>query len=261
LRVADGDMVEISAGERSVRAPIWITPGQADGVVTLSLGYGRTHAGRIGNRLGYDAYRLRTTDALWHLPGARMRASGGHTSLASTQHHFSMEGREIVRSATLPQYTDMPDFARRGENVADDHVSLYPPVAYEGYAWGMTVDLNACIGCNACTIACQAENNIPVVGKDQVSRGREMHWIPRGPLLRGQRRRPARTPSARAVHALRESAVRSRLSPSTPPFTATRASTTWCTTAVSAPATARTTVPTRCGASTSISSTTGTRRC
>ena len=176
LGLKNGDVVEISSGERFVLAPVWITPGHADGVITLPLGYGRTQAGKVGNGLGFNAYRLRTSDALWHLPAARVRKTGTRSALVTTQDHWSMEGRPIVRTATLEEYRREPGFAREH---ADEHkpASMYPDYTYDGYAWGMTIDLNACIGCNACTIACQAENNIAVVGKEQVARGREMHWI------------------------------------------------------------------------------------
>jgi molybdopterin-containing oxidoreductase family iron-sulfur binding subunit len=180
MHVRNGDVVQVSAGERFVLAPVWVVPGQAEHVVTLPLGYGRVHAGRVGSGLGFDAYRLRTTDALWHLPGARVSATGARATLASTQMHHSMEGRPLVRSATLEEYRREPAFARgaRYEGAAHEGpASLYPEHEYDGYAWGMTIDLNACMGCNACTIACQAENNIPIVGKEQVLVGREMHWI------------------------------------------------------------------------------------
>ena len=173
LGIASEDEVELSLAGRAVRAAAWIAPGHADGAVTLSLGYGRTHAGRVGSDIGTDAYLLRTSDAPWFANGASLRRTGARRTLAVTQHHHAMEGGEPVRAATLAHWRDKPDFAH--EDPPDQ--SLYPPFAYDGYKWGMSVNLNACIGCNACTIACQAENNIAVVGKEQVRRGREMHWI------------------------------------------------------------------------------------
>jgi molybdopterin-containing oxidoreductase family iron-sulfur binding subunit len=174
LGLRDGDVMEITAGGAYLKAPAWITPGQADGVVTLPLGYGRTHAGRIGDGRGFDAYPLRTTQSPWHRAGARVRNIRDHLELTSTQHHFNMEGRDLVRSSSLAEYLDTSQSAG---HEGHEPASLYPEHEYDSYAWGMTIDLNTCIGCNACAIACQAENNIPVVGKDQVARGREMHWI------------------------------------------------------------------------------------
>jgi molybdopterin-containing oxidoreductase family iron-sulfur binding subunit len=178
LGLTNEEVVELRYRERSVRAPIWITPGHADEAITVHLGYGRTHAGQVGNGVGFNAYALRTSTAPWFDTGLEIVKTGDSYPLATTQGHFNMEGRELVRSASLEEYQAHPDFAQEAHGEGEEgHVSLYPEYAYEGNAWGMTIDLTTCIGCNACTIACQAENNIPVVGKDQVSRGREMHWI------------------------------------------------------------------------------------
>ncbi|HET7547955.1 MAG TPA: 4Fe-4S dicluster domain-containing protein [Usitatibacter sp.] len=172
LGAAQGDLVEVGAGSRSVRAPVWILPDHADGAVTLSLGFGRTRAGRVGNGVGVDAYALRTLDEPWTLEGAEVRKVKGRHDFATTQNHARMEGREPVRTVLAADVA-------RGAKIEDQtpKESLYPPWTYDNYRWGMAVDLNACIGCNACTIACQAENNIPTVGPEQVARGREMHWI------------------------------------------------------------------------------------
>ena len=174
LGLANEDVVEIRHGDASVTGPVWVLPGHADDAVTLSLGYGRTRAGRVGDGRGFDAYALRTRDAMWFAPGATLRKTGGHYNLASTQHHHSMEGRDIVRVAALADFRKNPHAAGESKQPG---ATLYAPFRYDGYKWGMTVDLGACIGCNACTIACQAENNIPTVGKAQVALGREMHWI------------------------------------------------------------------------------------
>jgi Fe-S-cluster-containing dehydrogenase component len=163
LQVNTGDEIELYRAGRTVHAVVWILATHADDCMTLPLGYGRTHAGTVGNGIGFDAYRLRTTDAQWQGP-VQVARTGRHRVLVSTQHHARMEGRALVRKTTEPQ-----------ERVPEH--TLYPDFPYEGYKWGMVIDLNACIGCNACTIACQAENNIPVVGADQVMRGREMHWL------------------------------------------------------------------------------------
>lgn len=176
LHLASGDEIELRRAGRVVRAGVWVLPGHADDCVTLPLGYGRTHAGDVGNYVGFDAYRLRTLDSPWH-GSVQIARTGRSLVLVSTQHHSRMEGRNLIRSATLEQFVDTPRFAtaRVADRVPDN--TLYPGFPYDSYKWGMVIDLNACIGCNACTIACQAENNIPVVGKDQVMRGREMHWI------------------------------------------------------------------------------------
>jgi molybdopterin-containing oxidoreductase family iron-sulfur binding subunit len=190
LGLTTDEVVEISLGGRSLEAPVWITPGHSEGTVTLHLGYGRRHAGRIGDGLGFDAYRLRTSETLWAAPGAGIRKTGARTRLATTQDHHSMEGRRLVRSTTLDVYRDHPDFVAEHHGI-DENASLYPEYPYDGYAWGMTIDLNACVGCNACTIACQAENNIAVVGKQQVQAGREMHWIRVDRYFEGELDNPA----------------------------------------------------------------------
>lgn len=167
------DVIEIKLNGRSLRAPVWIVPGQADNTIELQLGYGRSRAGRVGSGVGYDAYRLRQSNALWSAPQAQIAKPGERYTLAATQLHHVMEGRDLVRAKTLEQL-------REGANAPDREShppSLYPDYKYAGYAWGMSIDLNACIGCNACVIACQAENNIPIVGKEQVERSREMHWL------------------------------------------------------------------------------------
>jgi Fe-S-cluster-containing dehydrogenase component len=172
--LANGDVVELRRADASVSGPVFILPGHPDGAVTISLGYGRSRAGRVGDGHGFDAYALRRADAAWFAPGLTLRKTGRRSSLATTQHHHSMEGRDIVRVATLADFRRNP---RAGGASKRPNGTLYEPFAYDGYKWGMTIDLGACIGCNACTIACQAENNIPTVGKAQVALGREMHWI------------------------------------------------------------------------------------
>jgi MoCo/4Fe-4S cofactor protein with predicted Tat translocation signal len=171
------DMVELRYAGRTLRAPVWITPGHADGCATVYFGYGRTRAGRVGTGAGFNAYAIRTSDAPWHGSGLELRKIGSEYALACTQYHHNMEGRELVRAATLEEYRKHPDFAQGKEHAPGSEATLYPPFKYEGHAWGMVIDTSACIGCNACVVACQAENNIPVVGKTEVSRGREMHWL------------------------------------------------------------------------------------
>lgn len=177
LGIVNTDVVELELGGRKVQGAVWIAPGQADGVVTVTLGYGRTRAGRVGTGTGFDAYRLRTIATPDQALGLALAKTGDTYELACTQHHGSLEGRNIVRAANLEEYRAHPHvFQEMGEEPAPDD-TVFPPWPYDGYAWGMAVDMNACIGCNACVIACVAENNIAVVGKEQVANGREMQWI------------------------------------------------------------------------------------
>ncbi|MFC1460022.1 TAT-variant-translocated molybdopterin oxidoreductase [Microvirga arabica] len=164
--LASGNAVDISVNGRVVRAPVWLLPGHAPGAVTLPLGYGRQMAGRIGNGIGFDAYAVRTSEARWTATG-EMRRVGEKIPVISTQQHHSLQGRDIVRVVA-------PGEAVRPEPA---HPSIYPEWPYKEHAWGMAIDLDACIGCNACVIACQAENNIAVVGPEEVAKGREMHWL------------------------------------------------------------------------------------
>ena len=178
LKLENGDIVNLKFRGRSVRAPIWILPGQADDCVTVTLGYGRTRAGSVGNGVGFNAYALRASDALWGGAGLEIEKTGEHHDLVTTQHHWNMEGRDEVRVGTFADFQKQPrEIAKPAEPPPREEETLYPNVAYQGHAWGMAIDLNTCIGCGVCTIACQAENNIPVVGKEQVAMNREMHWI------------------------------------------------------------------------------------
>ncbi|MGD9764436.1 MAG: TAT-variant-translocated molybdopterin oxidoreductase [Candidatus Binatia bacterium] len=174
LGLDQGTMVEVTLNGRTLQLPVWIQPGHAQNAITLFLGYGRRRAGQVGTDVGFDTYKLRTSDHPWSASGATLVNLGRHYRLACTQDHHSMEGRDLVRVGTLEEYRANPAFAHTH---SERDKSMYPGFAYTGYAWGMTIDVGACIGCNACVIACQAENNIPVVGKDQVARGREMQWI------------------------------------------------------------------------------------
>ncbi|HEY8514012.1 MAG TPA: TAT-variant-translocated molybdopterin oxidoreductase [Candidatus Binatia bacterium] len=177
LGVENGQVVELEVGGRSVRGPVWITPGQADGAVLITLGYGRTRAGRVGSGYGFNAYLLRTTDAPDMVSGVAVKKTGDWYQLACTQMHGLLEGRDIVRVGTLDEYREHPDFAQHmGGHVPPPDETMYA-WEYKGYAWGMAVDMQACIGCNACVVACVAENNIAVVGKEQVAVGREMQWM------------------------------------------------------------------------------------
>jgi molybdopterin-containing oxidoreductase family iron-sulfur binding subunit len=178
LKLENGDIVNLKFRGRSVRAPIWILPGQADDCVTVNVGYGRTRAGSVGDGVGFNAYALRTSDALWGGAGLEIERTGDTHELVTTQQHWNMEGRDQVRVGTLAAVqSDATAITRTGEPPPAHDETLYQNVAYHGHAWGMAIDLNTCTGCGVCTIACQAENNIPIVGKAQVRAGREMHWI------------------------------------------------------------------------------------
>lgn len=173
-------MIELDHEERNLQAPVWIVPGHPDQSITVHFGYGRTRAGHVGTGAGFNAYQFQSSTSPWHLGGAKLRSTDRRVPLAATQHHHLMEGRDLVRAGTLEQLRANPrhpEFMQSHQHGAA--TSLFSPDEhpYEGYKWAMTIDLNRCIGCNACAVACQAENNIPVVGKDQVARGREMHWI------------------------------------------------------------------------------------
>ncbi|HXL22049.1 MAG TPA: TAT-variant-translocated molybdopterin oxidoreductase [Candidatus Dormibacteraeota bacterium] len=172
------DVVDISLSQSKVSAAVWIVPGQADGVVVLPLGYGRSKAGYTGTNKGFNAYVVRTSGALWTASGKDIKPTGERYSLACTQYHFNMEGRKILSTGTLDEYRKNPAFAHEEDEQPSKELTLYQNFDYsKRQAWSMAIDLNKCNGCNACVVACQSENNIPVVGKDQVMRGREMHWI------------------------------------------------------------------------------------
>jgi molybdopterin-containing oxidoreductase family iron-sulfur binding subunit len=202
LGLANEDVVRLDYAGRSLELPVWILPGMTDGVVALTLGYGRPHAGRIGSGVGVDVFTVRASQAQGFDSGVRVTRLGRTYPLSATQEHGSMEGRPLVRESTLtelrsklaagaqtaesapagdargaPQQGGVP--GAFGVFAEEPHLfSLWKEHAYDqGHQWGMTIDLNSCIGCNACMVACQSENNVPVVGKRQVANGREMHWI------------------------------------------------------------------------------------
>ena len=212
LGLANEDWVRLDYAGRSLELPVWLLPGMADGVVALTLGYGRSHAGRIGSGVGFDAFTVRSSKAPGFDSGVSLTKLARTYPLSATQEHGSMEGRPLVRESTLTELRSKSASAKasadksaagaepaesahagdsprapKGEGVPGalgvfeeepHHFSLWKEHAYDqGHQWGMTIDLNACIGCNACMIACQSENNVPVVGKIQVAKGREMHWL------------------------------------------------------------------------------------
>ncbi len=177
LGLRNEETIELQYEGRKVEAPVWILPGQPADSVTIHFGYGRSRTGRVGRGAGFNAYQIRTAMSPWFGSGLAVTQTGRSHNLACTQHHHSMEGRHPVRAATLDRFREEPDFVQEMGEVPSRESSLYPEHNYEGNAWGMVIDLSACTGCNACTIACQSENNIAVVGKEQVIIGREMHWI------------------------------------------------------------------------------------
>ncbi|MGI8437167.1 MAG: TAT-variant-translocated molybdopterin oxidoreductase [Chthoniobacterales bacterium] len=178
FKLENGNVVNLKFRDRSLPAPVWIQPGQADDCVTITLGYGRTRAGSVGNGVGFNAYALRPSDALWGGSGLELEKAGAQHALVATQHHLDMHDRGQVRVGTLAQFEKRPgEIAQPEEPPPRADETLYPKVPRGEHAWAMAIDLNSCIGCGVCTIACQAENNIPVVGKEQVAMNREMHWI------------------------------------------------------------------------------------
>lgn len=178
------DLVTLSynGGTVSKPVPVWIAPGQPDGVITMYMGYGRTRAGRVGTGLGYNAFEVMRSDAMNFGTGDVAKV-GEQATIASTQIHFNMEGRDILR------VWDANNLENEIEHAKAKNKDFYPDSMYKTAAdeyqktydkynkWGMAIDLNSCVGCNACVLACQSENNIPVVGKEQVERSREMHWM------------------------------------------------------------------------------------
>jgi molybdopterin-containing oxidoreductase family iron-sulfur binding subunit len=195
LNIESEDVVELELNGKKVTGPVWIQAGHPDNSVTITLGYGRKRAGRVGTAQGFDAYALRTTAAPWIASGVTIKKTGDTYKLASTQGMQSMDTpdgghRPLVRETTLEEYRKEPNFAQEEEVPKD--LTLYEPYPYdkEDYAWGMTIDLNSCVGCNNCMLACQSENNIAVVGKEQVVIGRHMHWIRVDAYYQGDRDNP-----------------------------------------------------------------------
>ncbi|HEX3682609.1 MAG TPA: TAT-variant-translocated molybdopterin oxidoreductase [Bryobacteraceae bacterium] len=178
MKVTIGDMLRVTVEGRSVVGPAWILPGHAEDSVTVHFGYGREGSGRVGNKIGYNAFAIQTGATPYCAAGS-IQKTGEHYRLANIQETQTMAGRDPVRAADLAEFREHPDFPTHEEKPLPKGETLYPPEKwpYTGYKWGMAIDLNICTGCSACIIACQAENNIAVVGKDQVARGRHMHWI------------------------------------------------------------------------------------
>ncbi|MBW3670508.1 MAG: TAT-variant-translocated molybdopterin oxidoreductase [Acidobacteria bacterium] len=174
LGLESEQIIVVENGGRTVRAPVWVVPGHVDDCVTLPLGHGRVDSGRVAEDVGFSAYEIRLSNGMaW--AGAHIRPTGELERIATTQHHFVMEGREPIREGTLSRYIEDPSFAQHPGDTPER--SLYPEYPSRPHAWGMTIDLSTCIGCNGCVVACQAENNTPIVGKNQILIGREMHWL------------------------------------------------------------------------------------
>ena len=183
----DGDVVKISRGSLELEAAVMIQPGQADNAVAISLGYGRAKCGRVGKDVGFNAGLIRTSDNFWYGADFTVTPTGKTYQHASLQEHGSMvdpdtpigpgQTRPVYRETTVGEFKKNPKIIEQRVEVPVLD-SIYPQIEYkEGYQWGMAIDLGSCTGCSACVVACQSENNIPVVGKDQVLKGREMHWI------------------------------------------------------------------------------------
>jgi molybdopterin-containing oxidoreductase family iron-sulfur binding subunit len=177
LGVRNEEVVELSFSGRRVRAPVWVVPGHPDDTLGVTLGYGRKKAGRLASGAGFDAYAIRPAGALWQGAGVEVRKTGERYPIAVTQPHHSMEGRNFARTVAVEEIEHDPEAIRRMGEKPPPELSLYPPRTSHGHAWGMAIDLGSCVGCNACVVACTAENNVPIVGKDQVVRGREMQWL------------------------------------------------------------------------------------
>jgi molybdopterin-containing oxidoreductase family iron-sulfur binding subunit len=203
LGFINGDYVRIDLNSNYVQAPVWIVPGHADDSVTLHLGYGRRRAGSVGSHIGFDANQVRSATSPFFAFGAQIKKLSSGYQLAATQHHSAIEQggqsgelesenafkRDLVRIGTLDEFRANPHFAQEVPEPPKG-LSLYPAFEYNGYAWGLAIDLNKCVGCNACVMACQSENNIPIVGKEEVIHGHEMHWIRIDTYFRGELEQP-----------------------------------------------------------------------
>jgi len=195
--LSNGDVVELEFQNRKLKIPVWITPGQTDNSVGLQFGSGRSRIGNVGKNAGLNVYELRTSSALYFGERATLKKTGEHYPLVTTQTQqmIDSEDRQILREGTFEEFKGDPDFVQNNSESPGAGDTLFHPqeFKYDGYRWGLAIDLSACIGCNACTIACQAENNIPVVGKTEVARGRVMHWIRVDSYFRGPSKNPEMT--------------------------------------------------------------------
>ena len=176
LGLVDGDVVRIIAGKAAVEAPVLVQPGQATGTIAGTLGYGRRAAGSMGNGVGVDLYPVRQTDSVWALTDVSLSRTANRQNILRTQHFFTLEGE----ADKLQPRFDLADLLKADLGLSKPGATpptLYPSHSYDTYEWAMVIDNAACIGCNACVIACQAENNVPIVGPDEIAEGRDMHWL------------------------------------------------------------------------------------
>ena len=177
LQADDGDKVDLIVNGRQITGGVWVVPGQAENVVVVHLGWGRKLAGRNGTEQGFSGYALRTSSHAWLAGGGRIRKHGEKYDLVSTRDHHTTEGRHMARHMAIDDYSKDPGWIQHETYAPKPDETMYPVYKNIDNAWGMSVDLSRCVGCNACIIACQAENNTPIVGKTEVARGREMHWL------------------------------------------------------------------------------------
>jgi Fe-S-cluster-containing dehydrogenase component len=191
FNVRNGDVIALDHEGRMVEAPVFIVPSTPDRSITLYLGYGRTRMGAVATGRGANANLIRTSASPWLSANVNVRKTGRTYDLVTTQHDYELHDRPVVRTMTAQQYALHPDMVRSMEKVPAPDETLYPPaLAAVDYAWGMAVDLSACIGCNACVVACQSENNVPTVGKAEAGRGRSMHWLRIDTYFEGKQENP-----------------------------------------------------------------------
>ena len=255
LGIADGDVIRLELDGRSLEIPAMLLPGQADYSVGVALGYGRTACGRIGQDVGYNAYALRTSKAPDVATGLKVSQTGRRATLATHPGTLHDGGpRPDPRAHARRSRSCSPRTASHHEEELPDIQT--PPVVHGEHQWGMAIDLNTCTGCSACVLACQSENNIPIVGKDEIPRGREMHWIRIDRYFAGDPDEPEMVHQPVAcVHC--EKAPCEVVCPVNATVHGEEGSTSWSTAGASAPATARTTALTRCAGSTTSTTTSG----
>jgi len=186
LGFENGDMAEITVANQSLQIPVFIQPGAAENTITIELGFGRTNSGTVATDVGFNANKLLNTNGLthWLYTGAGIKKISGNYKLVTAQTIYAFDqgnkvdlpkNRGIIKEGTVEEYLKNPHFVSEGEH--QEMESVNPPIDYPGLKWGMSIDLNKCLGCNDCVVACNVENNVPVVGKEQVDEGREMHWL------------------------------------------------------------------------------------
>jgi molybdopterin-containing oxidoreductase family iron-sulfur binding subunit len=176
LGLGDGDVVRLSDGEHTIEVPVLLRPGQAAQILAATLGHGRTRAGSIGSNVGFDVYPLRRADSPWAVANVTITRTEKHQNLLLIQHDFQLEGE----AEDLQPRLTLSDLGKGDLGLSKpggEPPTLYPRAVHDTYEWAMVIDNSACIGCNACVVACQAENNVPIVGPDEIAEGRDMHWL------------------------------------------------------------------------------------